>query len=54
MRELFSEWLVKHFPDKARHVLSLIRATSDGKLYDSAFDTRMRARALCLDHRPEI
>jgi len=28
VRELFSEWLVKHFPDKARHVLSLIRSTA--------------------------
>ncbi len=42
VRELFSEWLVKHFPDKARHVLSLIRSTRDGKLYDAAFDTRMK------------
>jgi DNA repair photolyase len=42
VRELFSEWLVKHFPDKARHVLSLIRSTRDGKLYDAAFDKRMK------------
>jgi DNA repair photolyase len=41
LRELFSEWLVNHFPDKARHVLSLVRSTRDGKLYDASFGKRM-------------
>ncbi len=42
LRELFSEWLGEHFPDRARHVLSLIRQSRDGKLYDPSFDKRMR------------
>jgi DNA repair photolyase len=41
LRDLFSEWLVTHFPAKARHVLSLVRSTREGKLYDPAFDKRM-------------
>jgi DNA repair photolyase len=41
LRELFSEWLVTHFPAKARHVLSLVRSTREGKLYDAAFEKRM-------------
>lgn len=41
LRELFSEWLVTHFPAKARHVLSLVRSARDGKLYDASFDKRM-------------
>ena len=41
LREIFSEWLVENFPDRARHVLSLIRQARNGKLYDAAFDTRM-------------
>ncbi|ATQ68035.1 MULTISPECIES: PA0069 family radical SAM protein [Methylosinus] len=41
LREVFSEWLVTHFPDKARHVLSLVRSARDGKLYDPSFDKRM-------------
>ncbi|MBY6241339.1 PA0069 family radical SAM protein [Methylosinus sp. Sm6] len=41
LREVFSEWLVTHFPAKARHVLSLVRSARDGKLYDPAFDKRM-------------
>ena len=41
LREIFSEWLVEHFPHKARHVLSLVRSTRDGKLYEGSFDKRM-------------
>ncbi len=42
LRDLFSEWLVAHFPDRARRALSLARSTRDGKLYDSAFGRRMK------------
>jgi DNA repair photolyase len=41
LRELFSEWLLTHYPDKARHVLSLVRGAREGKLYDSGFGKRM-------------
>jgi DNA repair photolyase len=41
LSDLFSEWLVAHYPSKARHVLSLIRSTRDGKIYDSQFGKRM-------------
>ncbi|MFV0281304.1 MAG: PA0069 family radical SAM protein [Rhodoblastus sp.] len=40
-RELFAEWLLEHYPDKARHVLSLVRGMREGKLYNSAFGKRM-------------
>ncbi|HRK25047.1 MAG TPA: PA0069 family radical SAM protein [Beijerinckiaceae bacterium] len=40
VREVFSQWLVSHAPDKARHVLSLIRSTRGGKDYDSRFFAR--------------
>jgi DNA repair photolyase len=42
VKELFQEWLAVHFPTKASHVLSLIRETREGKLYDPEFGTRMR------------
>lgn len=38
--DLFKEWLVAHFPDKARHVMSLIREMHGGKDYDSSFGKR--------------
>ena len=41
LKALFREWLEEHFPDKAAHVLSLVAQTHGGKLYDSAWSTRM-------------
>ncbi|WP_457798452.1 PA0069 family radical SAM protein [Methylocystis sp. S23] len=41
LRDLFSEWLVAHFPDKARRALSLVRSTRGGKIYDPTFGKRM-------------
>ena len=41
VRELFAEWLRAHYPGKLKHVLSLLRATREGKLYDSRFGARM-------------
>lgn len=40
VRDVFAQWLVTNFPDKARHVLSLIRSTRGGKDYDARFGVR--------------
>ena len=40
VRDIFAEWLVTNAPDKARHVLSLIRSTRGGKDYDARFGVR--------------
>ncbi|MFO1103189.1 MAG: PA0069 family radical SAM protein [Methylocystis sp.] len=42
LRDLFTEWLVANFPDRARRALMLMRSARDGKLYESAFGTRMK------------
>ncbi len=39
---LFQQWLTEHFPDRAAHVMSLIRSMRGGRDYDAAFGTRMR------------
>src|SRR5665213_2185090 len=39
---LFEEWLATHAPDRAKHVMSLIRQARGGKAYDSQWGTRMR------------
>ncbi|WP_248804161.1 PA0069 family radical SAM protein [Pseudomonas sp. MWU13-2100] len=39
---LFEEWLAAHYPQRAAHVLSLIRQTRGAELYDSRFGVRMR------------
>ncbi|NBC32271.1 MAG: PA0069 family radical SAM protein [Alphaproteobacteria bacterium] len=40
--DLFTEWLEAHYPDRAGRVLSLMRQSRGGRLYDSEFGTRMR------------
>jgi DNA repair photolyase len=42
IKELFTEWLSGHYPARAARVLSLVRETRDGKLYDARFGARMR------------
>lgn len=39
---LFEEWLGAHFPERAAHVMSLIRQCRGGEVYDSRFGSRMR------------
>jgi DNA repair photolyase len=39
---LFREWLDTHYPQRAAHVMSLIRQMRGGQDYESAFGTRMR------------
>jgi len=39
---VFKDWLLRHYPDRYRHVVSLIRAMRDGKDYDATFGKRMR------------
>jgi DNA repair photolyase len=41
LRDLFREWLIENFPDRYRHVISLIRQTRGGKDYVSAWGKRM-------------
>jgi DNA repair photolyase len=40
LKTLFEEWLRTHRPNRADRVLSLIRQTHDGKLYNSEFGKR--------------
>jgi DNA repair photolyase len=41
VRDVFREWLLRHFPDRVRHVLSLVRDTRGGKDYDARWGVRM-------------
>ncbi|MCH9693388.1 MAG: PA0069 family radical SAM protein [Gammaproteobacteria bacterium] len=40
LKELFSDWLRTHFPDRAERVFSLIRQASGGASYDQRFGIR--------------
>jgi DNA repair photolyase len=49
LRQMFEEWLHTHFPDRARHVLSLIRQTRAGDLNDSRFHHRFSGQGVYAD-----
>jgi DNA repair photolyase len=67
---LFVEWLHEHYPDRADHVLSLLRQMHGGALYDGRYYERQRGagpfaallrqrferarRALHLDHELDL
>ncbi len=42
VRDLFVEWLQVHHPDKASHVMQLVRDTRGGRDYQSAWGVRQR------------
>ncbi|MBR0650788.1 PA0069 family radical SAM protein [Roseomonas terrae] len=49
IKELFEEWLARHMPDRAARVLSLIRQTRGGALYDSRFGVRQKGTGAYAD-----
>ena len=46
---LFREWLAEHYPERAKHVMSLINQARGGKDYDAEFGTRMRGTGAYAD-----
>lgn len=41
LKELFKEWLTAHYPERAAHVISIIRQVRGGRDNDPRFGTRM-------------
>ncbi len=41
LKQIFEEWLAANFPEKAAHVLRLVREMRGGELYQPAFGERM-------------
>lgn len=39
---LFKEWLLRHYPERYRHVMSLVRSMRGGKDYDAQWGKRMK------------
>jgi DNA repair photolyase len=44
LKQVFAEWLDGHMPERAGHVMSLIRQASGGKDYDNRFGRRQSGR----------
>jgi DNA repair photolyase len=54
IKDLFKEWLHEHYPERAGHVMSLIRAMREGRENDPRFGSRMKGTgpyALLLKNR---
>jgi DNA repair photolyase len=49
LKQIFSEWLKGHMPDRAGHVMSLVRQASGGKDYDNRFGIRQSGRGAYAD-----
>ncbi len=49
VKDLFKDWLTKHFPLKAEHVMSLVRRMREGQEYDSTFGVRQRGTGVFAD-----
>lgn len=49
IKQIFSDWLIQHFPDRAKHVLELIRETRAGGLNDAKFGQRFTGTGVYAD-----
>ncbi|HTV85477.1 MAG TPA: PA0069 family radical SAM protein [Dyella sp.] len=49
LKALFRQWLALHAPQRAEHVMSLVRQMNQGRDYDSNFATRMRGQGVFAD-----
>lgn len=49
IKQLFEDWLIRHMPDRAARVLSLVRQTRGGALYDSRFSQRQKGTGAYAD-----
>ncbi|MGF1593220.1 MAG: PA0069 family radical SAM protein [Kiloniellaceae bacterium] len=49
IKDLFTEWLEAHFPDRKAKVLKLVRDTREGALYQSQFGLRQRGSGVYAD-----
>jgi DNA repair photolyase len=49
LRQMFEDWLATHFPERAKHVLNLVRETRGGALNDSRFHHRFSGQGVYAD-----
>jgi DNA repair photolyase len=49
LKQMFEDWLATHFPDRAKHVLNLIRETRSGALSDARFHHRFAGQGVYAD-----
>ena len=50
VKDIFSDWLGQHFPDRKNKVLNRVREMRGGKLYDARYEVRGRGEGPWADH----
>jgi len=46
LKDLFEDWLARHFPDRKDKVLNRLRSMRGGKLYEAKFHDRMSGEGI--------
>ena len=54
VKDIFCEWLDRHFPGRKENVLNRIRSLRGGKLNDSHFGSRMRGEGIFADQLEQM
>jgi DNA repair photolyase len=54
VKDLFEQWLDRHYPDKKNKVLNRVREIRGGKLNDPNFKTRMRGEGIYAEQMAEL
>jgi DNA repair photolyase len=54
VKDIFSDWLTRHFPDRKQNVLNRIRSLRGGKLNEADFGTRMRGRGIWAEQLQQL
>jgi DNA repair photolyase len=49
LRDLFKDWLAVHHPERAAHVMSIVRQSRGGRENDTTFGVRMRGQGVFAD-----
>jgi DNA repair photolyase len=49
LKDLFSDWVEKHYPDRCEKVFNRIREVRGGQLNDAHFNTRMKGQGIFAD-----
>jgi DNA repair photolyase len=54
VKDVFTDWLARHFPDRQEKVLNRIRSLRDGKLNDPNFGSRMSGQGIFADQIQQL
>lgn len=54
LKDLFEDWLVRHFPERKEKVLNQVKAVRGGKLNDPNFNSRMRGEGIFAEQMNQL